>query len=577
MIMRIIILILFISPCLLSFGQIANKVSITQQDLTKVGTSIPASEIGEPVGSVKLYTPRWNKADQSTPAHMVVEGTIFPFDPNGWPINFRALLPASWSLRAIQQGGGGMNGVISVSEGNHPFLGNVNGLMLGKGIALYGSDSGHQAEMTFPGAPKPTHLATGPAMGDEWTLNEEAIRNLGYMQMKKTHDAVMVILQRVYGQEPTFNYYVGNSQGGREALTVAQRYPEDYEGIISNVPIVNFSTLMLGPTLMKIQEIPQENWVTRDKAAIITREFLKQCDQLDGLSDGIINNYVAAREIFNVNDGKGTDDPWAALRESGELTDRQIETLELTYSSYQFTNPLANGVTSFGMWTPTIEPGGFNMITDTRYKGQEGADENAPMFSQLGIQGVIGFLMQDLASNPLDYVEGGKWEERRQQISEWLDSTNPYLPDFHNRGGKIIITIGAIDNIASSGAQMDYYQSMIDEMGQDKLDDFARLYVVPNGNHILAGRSYTENGDGEQIEVKELPAPNYFQNIDLLMNWVENKKAPEKTLAIGPKGEISEKLEGEGYMMCSYPNYAKYTGGPAHLVSSYESETPGKK
>src|SRR5512137_1160585 len=86
-----------------------NKV-ITKNDIEKAGTSIPASEIGEPVGSVRLYTPRWIEATDAAPAYAVVEGSVFPADPDGWPINFRVLLPASWSFRAIQAGGGGMNG-----------------------------------------------------------------------------------------------------------------------------------------------------------------------------------------------------------------------------------------------------------------------------------------------------------------------------------------------------------------------------------------------------------------------------------------------------------------------------------
>ena len=65
----------------------------------------------------------------------------------------------------------------------------------------------------------------GPNPNDDWGLNDEAIKNLGYMQMKKTHDAAMVLVERMYGAKPKYNYYVGSSQGGREALTVAQRYP----------------------------------------------------------------------------------------------------------------------------------------------------------------------------------------------------------------------------------------------------------------------------------------------------------------------------------------------------------------
>lgn len=563
------------------------EITIAPGDMNKAGTSIPASEIGEPVGSVKLYPPRWVEASESTPAYAVVEGSIMPVDPEGWPINFRVLLPETWSKRSMQQGGGGNNGVITVDENNNRMFKVIKSTMLKKGFAMYGSDSGHQTLRGRPGGPMPEPLATGPTTGDEWALNDEAIRNLGYMQMKKTHDAAMVILKRIYGADPEYNYYIGNSQGGREALTVAQRYPEDYEGIISNVPIVNFSTLMLSPVLIRKQEIPEANWVPTKKVRAITREFLRQTDELDGLADGIISNYVAAREIFNVNDEIGPDDPWAALRApnntdpnpldttaSAKLTDGQIETLEFSYSSYYFANPLANGVKSFGMWTPTTEPDGFGMITDTRYKGQEGADEDAPVFTHLGSLGVTGFLMQDLSANPLDYVEGGKWEKRRQQLSQWLDSTDPDLSDFYQRGGKIIFTIGAIDNIASSGAQMDYYQSLIDEMGQDILDEFARLYVVPNGNHILFGSSYHENGNGKPIEVKPIPAPNHMQKIDMLIDWVEHKAAPAKTLVVDEKGNMGTDPNVKGYLLCSYPNYQEYTGGPVEMAASYKSAAP---
>ena len=572
---------LFMLITLKCFSQGANtEITISAKDIVKAGSSIPASDIGEPVKSVVLCPARWVEATQAAPAYAVVEGSIMPVDPEGWPINFRVLLPEKWSKRSMQQGGGGMNGTITVGEGPHP--------MLGKGFALYGSDAGHQsAGMRFPGAPPVKHMATGPTTGDEWALHEEAIRNLGYMQMKKTHDAVMVILKRMYGAEPEFNYYVGHSHGGREALTVAQRYPTDYEGIIANVPIVNFSTLMLGPVLIRIQEIPEENWIPTSKAKAITREFMRQTDHLDGLPDGIISNYVAARQIFNIHDGTGPEDPWAGLRASEnedpgaqgnstseKLTGRQIKTLEMSYSSYKFAHPLANGVSSFGMWTPTTEPAGFGMITDTRFKGQEGANADAPVYSNMGILGVTGFLMQDLSANPLEYVEGGKWEQRRQELSAWLDSTDPDLSEFYNHGGKIIMTIGAIDNIASSGAQMDYYQSLIDEMGQDKLDRFARLYVVPNGNHMLSGKSTSENGNGEAIEVKSLAAPNSGQNMDLLIGWVENNQAPAKTLVIDQKGNIGTNAQVEGYLLCSYPNYQRYTGGQAGSAASYESAAP---
>jgi len=551
----------------------SENIVITKNDIEKTGISIPVSAIGEPVGSVKLYTPRWIEATVATPAYAVVEGSIFPVDPNGWPINFRVLLPASWSRRTMQAGGGGMNGSITVREGKNP--------MINRGFVMYGSDSGHQ-RMGVGGAV----LASGPAGAkpDDWALNEEAIRNLGYMQMKKTHDAAMVIIERIYGERPRFNYYIGGSQGGREGLMVAQRYPEDYNGIISDVPIVSFSTLMLAPELIRIQEKPMAYWVTPAKVNAIRAEFLRQCDKLDGLSDGIINNYMASRVIFDVTDGVGPDDPWAALRApdrkdpdpedksaSARLTDEQIKTLEFVYSPFKFPSPLANGVKSFGMWLPTTDPESFGTITPFRYKGQEGEPETAQVHSSLGVLGVTGFLMQNPSANPLDYAEGKATNERRKQISEWLDAMNPDLSAFYKRGGKIILTVGTQDFIASSGAQLDYYQSLINKMGQKKLDLFARLYVVPQAGHGLSGRSYKMNGDGETVEVRNIPAPNSNDKIDLIISWVEEGKAPLKTLVISSEGRIGVKPEGKGYILCSYPNYPRYIGGPEDQVSSYIS------
>ena len=573
------IIFLFISSSLFAQANTSNIV-ITKADIEKAGTTIPASAIGEPVGSVKLYAPRWVDATTTVPAYGIVEGSIMPVDPNGWPINFRVLLPASWSLRGMQQGGGGMNGTLGIG-------GAGAASSLNKGFAIYGSDGGHQsAGMGAQNKP----LATGLTTGDEWALNDEAMKNLAYMQMKKTHDAAMVIMERVYGKRPVYNYYVGSSQGGREALTVAQRYPADYDGIIANVPIVNFSTLMLAPVLVRIQEKLITNWITPAKIKTITSEFLRQCDALDGVSDGVINNYMAARAIFNVKDNIGPKDPWKALRApngidpdtkdttaNAKLTDGQIKTLEFVYNPYTFKTPLANGVKSFGMWLPNTTPSDFGLITNTRYKGQEGASENARPFAHLGILGVTGFLMQDLKANSLDYVEGGRWNKRREEISVWLDATNPDLSAFYKRGGKMIITIGLMDNLASDGAQLDYYQSLIDKMGRKKLDEFARLFVVPQGGHGLSGKGYSINGEGKPVEVRNIPSPNGDDNIDLLASWVEKKQAPLKTLVVNEKGRIGTDTNAKGYLLCSYPNYPKYVSGPVDYVSSYVSAAPDLK
>ena len=129
-----------------------------------------------------------------------------------------------------------MNGIVPNLTGGGP--GAPGPSLLDRGFATYGSDSGHQ--MSFGGRRGGAVRAARPPANtaDDWALNDEAIENLGYVQMKKTHDAAMVVIERAYGERPRFNYYIGTSQGGREALTVAQRYPADYDGVAANVPIV---------------------------------------------------------------------------------------------------------------------------------------------------------------------------------------------------------------------------------------------------------------------------------------------------------------------------------------------------
>ena len=406
----------------------------------------------------------------------------------------------------------------------------------------------------------------------DWALNDEAIKNLGYMQMKKTHDAAVVLVERMYRERPRFNYYIGTSQGGREALTVAQRYPADYNGIVANVPIVGFSSLMLAPELIRIREKPLANWVTTAKVNAIRGEFMRQCDSLDGLADGVINNYMACRAIFDVTQGVRGRQPWAAKRCRGNLdpdptdtsagaclTDGQIGTLELVYGRYAYATPLAHGVKSFGMWTPNTDPSGSGLIVPTRYRGQEGAGPDAPMHSHLGVLGVTAFLMKDLTANPLDYVEGGAFNARREEISEALDGTDPDLTEFAARGGRMIVTIGTNDTLASPGAQLDYYQAVIDRMGRANVNRFARLFVMPQAGHGLSGSSYSTAGDG--TAVTPAPIPNRFDRLTMLMNWVEKSDAPALTVDLtGGNRTIP---------LCSYPSYPKYISGPRGSASSY--------
>jgi hypothetical protein len=172
--------------------------------------------------------------------------------------------------------------------------------------------------------------------------------------------------------------------------------------------------------------------------------------------------------------------------------------------------------------------------------------------------------MQDLTANPLDYVEGGKWDKRRKELSGWLDSTNPDLSAFYKRGGKMIVTIGTNDTLASTGAQLDYYKAVLDKMGRGKVDAFARLFVLPQAGHGLSGNSHTTNGAG--LENPRFQIPNQYDKRAALIAWVEQNQAPGKTLLVRA-GDRSLPL-------CSYPEYPRYVSGKPEAAESYRCTKP---
>jgi hypothetical protein len=123
----------------------------------------------------------------------------------------------------------------------------------------------------------------------------------------------------------------------------------------------------------------------------------------------------------------------------------------------------------------------------------------------------------------------------------------------------MIVTIGTNDTLASPGAQLDYFQSVVNRMGREKVDQFARFFVIPQTNHGLSGMNYTTDGDGKTIEAA--PIPNTYDRLPILMDWVEKKEPPPKQLTVTGGGR--------SLPLCNYPLYPKYVGGLPSDAGSY--------
>ena len=123
----------------------------------------------------------------------------------------------------------------------------------------------------------------------------------------------------------------------------------------------------------------------------------------------------------------------------------------------------------------------------------------------------------------------------------------------------MIVTIGTNDTLASPGAQLDYYQSVLDKMGRRSVDRFARLFVMPQTGHGLSGTSYSVDGTGKAIT--PAPIPNRYDQTALLFDWVETRRRPPMSVVV-TAGDRSLPL-------CSYPTYPRYVSGPADAAASY--------
>jgi feruloyl esterase len=162
----------------------------------------------------------------ANPEFCKVLGHIEPDDAKAPVIKFEVNLPVEWNGRSLQYGGGRFNGVLITGLGLPPAYPYDKPSPLALGFVTCGTDSGHETKTGEP-----------PQV---FALNDEACENFAYRSYKKVRDAAVALMTRAYGKPPEKMYFMGSSEGGREALTMAQRYPEDFDGIFARVPVINW-------------------------------------------------------------------------------------------------------------------------------------------------------------------------------------------------------------------------------------------------------------------------------------------------------------------------------------------------
>ena len=471
------------------------------------------------------------------PQYCQVIGAIAPADPKAPPIRFQVNLPTRWNGNSLQYGGGGFNGVLITGLGLTPSARPDRPGPLARGYVTYGTDSGHQN-------------APGVAL-QAFALNDEALVNFAHTSYKKVRDVAVELMQRRYGEAPKKLYFFGSSEGGREGITMAQRYPADFDGIFSRVPVINWVALQVAGTRAGVAQFG-EGWLSPDKVKLVHDAVAAACDARDGLADGIVSDYEDCLRVFDVSNLRCTAGPAA-----GCLTEPQVKAVQALHTPLQLNYALANGVRGYPAWGR----GGENMPGGGPVGGwpswQTGSAPPTippgPSSSRAWLYGsgaIQYFIARDPTYDPRRF-NPDEFVGRMRAVSALMDSTNPDLTAFAARGGRLIISEHMADYAQSPYAGIEYYKSVVERMGQSAADGFLRLYVTPGADHMGIG------------------APSAVDMVEVLSDWVEKGTAPgdlvQSTHELKPPFAATAARP-----MCRYPAFPRYRGGDAGRAESFE-------
>ena len=511
------------------------------------GASLPAAGIGLPTTGATVASAAMSDASDPNGAFCKVVGAIHPVDKSAPDINFQLNVPSNWNGKALHLGGGGYDGTVVTGLAAN-FLGFGAVQPLKRGYATFGSDSGHK----------------GAGADASFGANDEALANFGGDQLKKTHDVAVELIKRVAGQAPRRMYFEGNSQGGHEGFNVVQRWPRDYDGVVSIHPVYDITALQLdGVHVGQALYGSPGAWISPAKTKLIYDSVMKTCDSLDGAADGVISNVKGCRAAFKLDslrcaDGKDAGDAC--------LSDAQLGAVRTIGSRYQIGFALEDGVSSFAPW-PLTEGGSAAQIFNFGAKPTASNPPAPPVFGPPGSAGsappsdAFAYVMGDamvrhmaLRDPKVDTLkfDPKQHEQRLKQVSKILDASSVALEPFRDRGGKLLLLHGTADMAVPPQNTIDYYERLVARFGADKLRDFVRFYVVPGFGH----------GDG--------PFQASWDWLGALDAWVENGQAPANLVAV----DTAMPTAGRSRPLCEYPAWPKYKGsGDANAASSFACAT----
>ncbi len=460
------------------------------------------------------FTPPYGNPIDKLPAFCRVAGLITP--TNDSFIRFEVWLPAAdWNDKFLGVGNGGFAGSIDYTS---------MGGDLRRGYATAATDTGHEAD----------------GVDASWAFKHpEKVIDFGYRALHETAEVAKYIVQSFYARSPQHSYFDSCSDGGREALMEAQRFPNDYDGILAGAP-ANFWTHMLAGGLDVTQSVygNPAAYISSVKLPAIAAAVFAACDAHDGVKDGIINDPPRCRFDPSVLLCKGVESRAC-------LTDPQITALKKLY---------AGGEDSQGKQIfPGLMPGGETSGWSQWVIGPGPGGSAAAIY----LENYFRYMaFEDPAWNPLTAKVDAAERRADEKTAHALNATDPDLSRFQARGGKLILYHGWSDPAIAPLNTINYYQSAVKAAGAEKAARFIRLYMVPGMQHCIGGPGPSSFG---QLGTKTAQGPE--RGIyTALEQWVEKGATPSEVIATKYVEDNSSKGVQMTRPLCSYPQIAKYNG-----------------
>lgn len=441
--------------------------------------------------------------------HCLVEGKIGDREGvNGrYGIRFQMRLPDDWNGRFLFQGGGGTDGFIAPAIGAIPSTGSTARPALERGYAVVSMDAGHEGfDLSFG-------------------HDQQARLDLAYVSIGKVTNTAKALMRAYYENAPTKSFFMGCSNGGREAMMAAQRFPTEFDGIVAGNPGFHLTAAALG-ALWDVNHFAGiapdgELWraLSQEDLDTVSDAILDKCDALDGLADGIVAAYSQCR--FDIE----------TLR--GRLADEKVDALSAVMSGARDAD--GEPIYSDWPWDPGISAPGWRAW-------KLGTADRPARHTTLSVPG----MQQLFLTPPRDSIpEKPDYRALAQNVASvggYFDADETYLTTFSLRGGKMVIFQGLADPIFSANDIARWYEAVTENTS----GNLARLFMVPGMTHCGGGAAFED-----------------FDPLTLLENWVETGEAPAVMPASAPAFPDRE------MPICAYPAFPRYTGGDVASADSF--------